>query len=116
MRRTLSGGWLIDTPGMRSLSMSDNAEGIETLFADLIELAATCKFSDCAHRSEPGCAIQAAIKKGGLDADRLQRWQKLQAENLGNTETPAEARIRLRGQSHHIRSASQKKRARPDDK
>ncbi|MDO8290533.1 MAG: ribosome small subunit-dependent GTPase A [Parvibaculum sp.] len=115
LRRTLSGGWLIDTPGMRSLSMSDNAEGIETLFADVIELAQTCKFSDCSHDMEPGCAIQAAIKKGTLDADRLQRWLKLATENQGNTETPAEARARIRGQSHHIRSATKKKRARPAD-
>lgn len=115
LRRTLSGGWLIDTPGMRSLSMSDNAEGIETLFADVIELAQTCKFSDCSHDMEPACAIQAAIKKGTLDADRLQRWLKLATENQGNTETPAEARARIRGQSHHIRSATKKKRARPAD-
>ena len=115
LRRTTSGGWLVDTPGMRSLSMSDNAEGIETLFADLIELAGTCKFSDCSHEMEPGCAIQAAIKKGDLDPDRLQRWLKLATENQGNTETPAEARARIRGQSHHIRSATKKKRARPAD-
>ncbi|MGV8995803.1 MAG: ribosome small subunit-dependent GTPase A [Parvibaculaceae bacterium] len=115
LRRTMSGGWLVDTPGIRSLSMSDNATGIETLFADLIELAATCKFSNCSHDHEPGCAIQAAIKNGMLEADRLQRWLKLETENQGNTETPAEARIRLRNQTHHIRSASKKKRARPED-
>ncbi|HEY4343836.1 MAG TPA: ribosome small subunit-dependent GTPase A [Parvibaculum sp.] len=96
LRRTLSGGWLIDTPGMRSLSMSDNGEGIEVLFADLIALAATCKFSDCSHSIEPGCAIQAAIKKGDMDADRLNRWQKLLTENEGNTETFAQARARRR--------------------
>ena len=115
LRRTTSGSWLVDTPGMRSLSMSDNAEGIETLFADLIELTAGCKFSDCSHNMEPGCAVQAAIKKGDLDPDRLQRWLKLASENQGNTETPAEARARIRGQSHHIRSATKKKRPRPAD-
>jgi ribosome biogenesis GTPase len=81
LRRAHSGGWVIDTPGMRALAMSENDEGIEVLFADVIELAGQCKFSDCHHETEPGCAIRSAIKRGELDADRFQRWVKLQAEN-----------------------------------
>lgn len=96
LRLTHAGGWLIDTPGMRSLTMSENAEGIDVIFADLIDLAASCKFSDCKHQTEPGCAIRGAIKKGELDEGRLLRWLKLQEENQGNTETPDEVRGRAR--------------------
>ena len=87
LRQAISGGWIIDTPGMRALAMSDNGEGIEILFADVVELAGQCKFSDCHHETEPGCAIQRAIASGKLDADRFQRWVKLHQEN----ETSAEA-------------------------
>tara|TARA_R110000868_G_scaffold66247_3_gene197428 strand:+ start:2260 stop:3288 length:1029 start_codon:yes stop_codon:yes gene_type:complete len=97
LRPTHAGGWLIDTPGMRSLTMSENAEGIDVIFSDLIELAGSCKFSDCKHQTEPGCAIRAAIKKGELDESRLLRWLKLQDENQGNSETPDEARGRAKG-------------------
>lgn len=96
LRLTHDGGWLIDTPGMRSLTMSENAEGIDVIFSDLIELATTCKFSDCKHQTEPGCAIRAAIKKGELDEGRFQRWLKLQEENHGNSETPDDVRGRTR--------------------
>ncbi|MFZ3034849.1 MAG: ribosome small subunit-dependent GTPase A [Parvibaculum sp.] len=91
LRRAISGGWVIDTPGMRALAMSENDEGIEVLFADVIELAGQCKFSDCRHETEPGCAIQRAIKKGDLDADRFQRWVKLRQENEDSAEALAGA-------------------------
>jgi len=89
LRRAISGGWVIDTPGMRALAMSENDEGIEVLFADVIELAGQCKFSDCRHETEPGCAIRAAIKKGDLDADRFQRWVKLREENEASAQALA---------------------------
>ena len=94
MRPTLAGGWLIDTPGMRELRLTDAAEGIDAVFGDLGELAQGCKFNDCAHESEPGCAIQAAIAAGTIDADRLARWQKLLREDEYNSESVAEARAR----------------------
>ena len=96
LRRTLAGGWVIDTPGMRELRLTDAGEGIEAVFSDLSELALSCKFSDCAHDTEPGCAIQAAIDNGDLDPARLTRWQKLQREDAYNSETVAEARARYR--------------------
>lgn len=96
LRLTHAGGWLIDTPGMRSLTMSENADGIDVIFADLIELAASCKFSDCKHQTEPGCAIRKAIKDGALEESRFLRWLKLQEENQGNSETPGEVRGRGR--------------------
>ncbi|WP_417481600.1 ribosome small subunit-dependent GTPase A [Maricaulis sp.] len=112
LRPTLSGAWLIDTPGMRSLGMSDSGDGIDRVFSDLTELATQCKFSDCAHKSEPGCAIQAAIKAGDVDADRFRRWEKLLAEDRDNSETPSEARARKRGFTKKVRSSVQGKHGR----
>ncbi|KQP10922.1 GTPase RsgA [Methylobacterium sp. Leaf99] len=79
------GGWVIDTPGMRTLHVSDAAEGIETLFAEIVELAPRCRFRDCTHAHEPGCAVQAAVAEGSLDPERLSRWRKLFDENRVNT-------------------------------
>lgn len=80
-----SGGWVIDTPGMRSLHVSDLAYGIDTLFSEITELAPSCRFRDCTHQHEPGCAVQAAVKAGTLDPARLERWRKLADENRDNT-------------------------------
>ena len=82
------GGWVIDTPGMRTLHVSDVAYGIETLFAEITELAPQCRFRDCTHAHEPGCAVQAAVAKGTLDPERLSRWRKLREENRDNTPDP----------------------------
>lgn len=79
------GGWVIDAPGMRTLQVSDVAYGIDTLFAEITELAPLCKFRDCTHVHEPGCAVQAALKAGTLDPERLARWRKLSDENQHNT-------------------------------
>jgi ribosome biogenesis GTPase len=79
------GGWVVDTPGMRTLHVSDVNEGIDTLFAEITELAPLCKFRDCQHQNEPGCAVQAAVKAGTLPVERLTRWRKLVDENAQNT-------------------------------
>ncbi len=76
-----SGGWVIDTPGMRSLHVRDVTQGIDTLFAEITELAPACKFRDCTHDHEPGCAVLSAVAGGTVDPERLARWRKLQAEN-----------------------------------
>lgn len=86
------GAWVIDTPGMRTLHVNDVAYGIETLFAEITELAPLCKFRDCTHVHEPGCAVQAAVAAGALDPERITRWRKLSAENAGRT--PAQSRLR----------------------
>jgi ribosome biogenesis GTPase len=78
------GGWVIDTPGMRTLQVSDVAYGIDTLFAEITELAPLCRFRDCTHAHEPGCAVQAALAVGTLDPKRLARWRKLSDENRNN--------------------------------
>ncbi|MEI4264126.1 ribosome small subunit-dependent GTPase A [Roseovarius sp. D0-M9] len=79
------GGWVIDTPGMRTLHVSDVTDGLNTLFAEIVDLASRCRFRDCTHDHEPGCAVQGATADGTLDPARLGRWRKLVAENLTNT-------------------------------
>lgn len=79
------GGWVIDTPGMRTLHVSDVSAGLNTLFAEIVELASQCRFRDCTHVHEPGCAVQGAAADGTLDPARLDRWRKLTEENLTNT-------------------------------
>jgi len=88
------GGWLIDTPGMRELQLVDVEEALDEVFADISELAACCRFADCLHEAEPGCAVLAAIEVGELDAARLGRYHKLRREDRRNTETVAERRSR----------------------
>jgi ribosome biogenesis GTPase len=75
----LADGLLIDTPGLRELGVLDG-EGLSTAFEDVERLAAACRFSDCSHRSEPGCAVRAALADGSLQEDRLAAYQKLERE------------------------------------
>ena len=103
--RASQGGWLIDTPGMRALRLLDAGEGIEAVFADLEDLANACRFRDCAHDTEPGCAIQAAIASGDLDPDRLRRWQKLEREDRRNSETLAQSRARGKAFGRMVKGA-----------
>lgn len=91
------GGWLIDTPGMRELQLAGAGSGIDTVFDDIAELAAACRFSNCAHETEPGCAVKAAVADGELEAERLARWQKLRREDAHNSRSIAEAHARARG-------------------
>jgi len=79
------GGWIIDNPGMRNLHVSHVAEGIDTTFAEIVELAADCKFRNCTHVREPGCAVQAAVIAGVLSDLRVNRWRKLSDENRKST-------------------------------
>jgi len=94
MRSILNGGWVIDTPGMRALRLHDTADGITAVFDEINESASLCRFADCQHESEPGCAVQLAIEKGELDPERLKRWRKLQREDMHNTQSVADARKR----------------------
>jgi ribosome biogenesis GTPase len=80
MHRLARGGWLLDTPGMRELQLSDADAGIAEVFDDFILLAQQCRFSDCAHGGEPGCAIGAAIAEGTVTVERFDRWRQLAAE------------------------------------
>lgn len=108
--RTRAGGWLIDTPGMRALRLADASEGIERVFADIEALALDCRFADCAHEAEPGCAVRAAMEDGTLEPERLRRWNKLRAEERRNTETLAEARARDKGFGRMVKGVKARKR------
>ncbi|WP_172299582.1 ribosome small subunit-dependent GTPase A [Pseudoruegeria sp. HB172150] len=110
LRPVAGGGWLIDTPGMRELGLTGASDGIAAVFADLEELASDCRFSDCAHEGEPGCAVQAAIDAGDLEPERVQRWRKLQREDARSTETIAEKRSRSRAFGKHIARIQREKR------
>jgi ribosome biogenesis GTPase len=74
------GGMLLDTPGLRAVSLWDADDGLSLAFADIEELAAHCKFRDCSHRTEPGCAVRAAIETGDLDEARFEHYLRLDAE------------------------------------
>jgi len=76
-----NGGMVIDTPGMRELGMWDSGDGIDRTFSDIETLANSCRFHDCTHTSEPGCAVRAAIKNGTLSEERYHSYEKLNAEN-----------------------------------
>ncbi len=87
-----SGGILIDTPGMRELQLADCEQGVSETFADIDSLAKQCRFSDCQHMSEPGCAVQQALEAGQLDLRRLNNYQKLLREQQRNSSTLAQQR------------------------
>jgi ribosome biogenesis GTPase len=75
-----AGGVLVDTPGLREVGMWAGEEALEATFEDIVELAAGCRFTDCAHDTEPGCAVRAAVESGELDAARLASYHALQRE------------------------------------
>lgn len=77
--RLPDGGLLLDTPGMRELQIQDE-EGLDSVFTDIVEIARGCRFRDCQHGSEPGCAVREAIETGLLSEDRLLHLQKLERE------------------------------------
>jgi ribosome biogenesis GTPase len=74
------GGLIIDTPGMRELQLWDTEAGLADAFSDIEELVRACRFNDCSHEREPGCAVMAALESGALDAGRFAGWRKLRAE------------------------------------
>lgn len=81
LRPLPGGGTLIDTPGLRGIGLWDAAEGIGRTFADIESLSENCRFADCAHDTEPGCAVRAAIADGELTERRLTSYRKLAREN-----------------------------------
>lgn len=89
-----AGYCVLDTPGMRELQLTDAATGVADVFADLTELAHHCKFNDCAHETEPGCALREAVALGEVDPERLARWKKLGTEEAQNTQALAARKAR----------------------
>ncbi|MEL6961731.1 MAG: ribosome small subunit-dependent GTPase A [Pseudomonadota bacterium] len=114
LHRLSAGGWLLDTPGMRELQLTDSEHGLEGVFADIVNLAAECRFNDCCHQSEPGCAVLMAIERGDLDQNRLRRYQKLIAENETNRASLAERRSRDRAFGKMVKGTMKGKRLRQE--
>jgi len=90
------GGLLLDTPGMRELQLTACEDGLEITFSDINELASHCRFHDCRHQSEPGCAVHAAIARDELDERRLTSFHKLLREQAFNSASLAERHDRAR--------------------
>ena len=112
LHRTRSGAWMIDTPGIRQLSLAEAGEAIDAVFTDVTDLAGQCRFGDCAHESEPGCAVRAAVEAGTLDIGRVARWRKLHLEDIYAAETAPETRTRQKAFSRHVKDAIGGKRGR----
>jgi ribosome biogenesis GTPase len=93
-RGPYGGGWLLDTPGMRELQMLEVAAGVAEVFDDVVARALECRFTNCTHAEEPGCAIAAAIATGALTPARVERWRKLAHEDVVNTRNAAIRRAR----------------------
>jgi ribosome biogenesis GTPase len=102
----LPGGALVlDTPGMRELGLWDANEGLDETFAEIAELATRCRFGDCRHVSEPGCAVTAAVRAGELDEKRLRSYRRL-ARELDEQPTPLERRERDRKFGKMVRNVA----------
>lgn len=97
------GGLILDTPGMRELQLADCEEGVAATFADVEELASQCRFGDCLHESEPGCAVRLAIDAGHLDERRLHSYRKLSREQALNAASLAQRRADLRKQGRYYK-------------
>jgi len=109
--RLASGALLIDTPGMRELGLwADDETDTDDAFDDIAELAAACRFRDCGHESEPGCAVQAALHDGTLSAERLEHARKLERE-LAHQRSRMDVRLR-QAQAERRKSISRANRAR----
>ncbi|WP_250459167.1 ribosome small subunit-dependent GTPase A [Microbulbifer litoralis] len=106
------GGLLLDSPGMRELGLANVEQGLAAAFDDIGRLALNCRFSDCRHDSEPGCAVQAALQAGALEERRLHNWRKLEREVAHNNRTLAEQRAGDRALGQFYREVKNHARAR----
>ena len=106
------GGLLLDTPGLRELQLTDCDEGVNSTFAEITSLAEHCRFANCRHDNEPGCAVQDAISQGELHARRLSSYHKLMREQEFNSATLAEKRAKDKQFGKMIKSVLSEKKAR----
>ncbi|WP_428037032.1 ribosome small subunit-dependent GTPase A [Amphritea sp.] len=104
------GGVLLDTPGMRELQLADCEAGLAEAFADISALAKQCRYSDCQHNSEPGCAVQAALSRSQIDQRRLSNYLKLMREQAYNSASLAEKRDKDRALGRFYRSVKKESR------
>jgi ribosome biogenesis GTPase len=108
--RLPGGALLVDTPGLREVQLWEAGDGIQEAFADVDELAAGCRFSDCAHQREPGCAVQEAIDEGRLPRERLQSYRVLQRE-LRRLALKQDARLRSEERKKRVAFAKSLRKA-----
>ncbi|HUR50959.1 MAG TPA: ribosome small subunit-dependent GTPase A [Mycobacteriales bacterium] len=106
-----TGGIIIDTPGLRGVALHAADEGLSLAFSDVEDLASACRFADCGHVSEPGCAVLASVAAGDLGQDRVDAWRKLQRE-LAFQARRTDARLRSE-ESRKWRAMSKAQRAHP---
>ncbi len=106
------GGMLLDTPGMRTVLMWEGEEGLKTAFQDIEELASRCRFRDCGHSTEPGCAVQAALETGELDAGRFANYRKVGRE-IRHEAMRTDVRLRVE-ENRRWRRIHMEQRRRPD--
>lgn len=106
------GGSIIDTPGIRSIGLAAAAGAVDAVFPDIDELSGGCRFTDCGHRAEPGCAVRAAVDDGTLPAARLENWGRLQREiaSAALRATPHEHRAEGRRFARTAKLAKERKR------
>ncbi|MFC3853461.1 ribosome small subunit-dependent GTPase A [Salinispirillum marinum] len=109
MVRIPDGGWIVDTPGMRELRLGDASEGVDRVFDDIVELARLCRFKDCNHQGDEGCALSAAIDRGELEPDRVRRFLKLKRETIIAQENVWERRQRYKGFAKVVKLAKNAK-------
>jgi ribosome biogenesis GTPase len=105
LHRLPGGGLLLDSPGMRELQIVDSEEGIRTTFSDIDKLSEKCRFKDCQHTTEPGCAVIEAIEAGSLEQRRLDNYHKLVSEQARNSESLAERRSNDRALGRFYKTA-----------
>lgn len=114
MHRLPGGAWLLDTPGMRELQLTGVRSGLDDVFEEISQLAGFCRFTDCQHENEPGCAVQKAILSGDIDQPRLQRWRKLVREDAKNNASIAQRRAQDKAQGRLYKSIIEQKKSQKD--
>ena len=102
------GGVILDSPGMREFQLANVEQGVASAFSDVADLASQCRFNDCGHESEPGCAVRAAIAASELDERRLHSYFKLLREEQFNTESIAERHARMRAFGKKVKAHKKK--------
>lgn len=108
------GGTIIDTPGIRSVGLWADTEAVASTFDDIDDLALECRFSDCGHETEPGCAVLAAVAAGTLSADRLESWRALEREAAAaERRADPQAQRRYGRATSRITKDAQRRKGRP---
>ena len=108
---SLGGALLIDTPGMRGLELWADAKAVDETFEDIQALSAQCRFGNCSHSNEPGCAVRAALEGGGLDRSHYDNYLKIRKEaGFMKSKVEADERLKKKGRANTLKDSTQHKR------